>query len=70
MENKIKKTEEAGTVNVKVIRESIKSIEVHTSLYKKKRITTENYIKALHDSLSKMTTQRDYLEYLKNIGQN
>jgi hypothetical protein len=69
MENKIKKTE-AGTVNVKVIRESIKSIEVHTSLYKKKRITTENYIKALHDSLSKMTTQRDYLEYLKNIGQN
>jgi hypothetical protein len=69
MENKIKKPE-AGTVNVKVIRESIKSIEVHTSLYKKKRITTENYIKALHDSLSKMTTQRDYLEYLKNIGQN
>ena len=69
MENKSKKTE-AGTVNVKVIRESIKSIEIHTSLYKKKRITTENYIKALHDSMSKMTTQRDYLEYLKNIGQN
>ena len=69
MENKSKKPE-AGTVNVKVIRESIKSIEVHTSLYKKKRITTENYIKALHDSMSKMTTQRDYLEYLKNIGQN
>ena len=69
MENKSKK-QEAGTVNVKIIRESIKSIEVHTSLYKKKRITTENYIKALHDSMSKMTTQRDYLEYLKNIGQN
>lgn len=69
METKNRKSE-AGTVNVKVIRESIKSIEVHTSLYKKRRITTENYIKALHDSMSKMTTQRDYLEYLKNIGQN
>jgi hypothetical protein len=69
MENKSKK-QEAGTVNVKIIRESIKSIELHTSLYKKKRITTEKYIKVLHDSMSKMTTQRDYLEYLKNIGQN
>ena len=69
METKNRKSE-AGTVNVKVIRESIKSIEVYTSLYKKKRITTEKYIKVLHDSMSKMTTQRDYLEYLKNIGQN
>jgi len=69
METKNRKSE-AGTVNVKVIRESIKSIEVYTSLYKKKRITTEKYIKALHDNMSKMTTQRDYLEYLKNIGQN
>ena len=69
MENK-SKNQEAGTVNVKIIRESIKSIELHTSLYKKKRITTEKYIKVLHDSMSKMTTQRDYLEYLKNIGQN
>ena len=41
METKNRKFE-AGTVNVKVIRESIKSIEVYTSLYKKKRITTEN----------------------------
>jgi hypothetical protein len=69
MENKSKKTE-AGTVNVKVIRESIKSIELYTSLFKKKRITTEKYIKALHDNMSKMATQRDYLEYLRNIGQN
>jgi len=69
MENK-SKNQEAGTVNVKIIRESIKSIELHTSLYKKKRITTEKYIKVLHDSMSKMATQRDYLEYLKNIGQN
>ena len=66
MENK----KEPGSVNVKKITESIIAIENITTQYKKKRISTEKYIIQIHENLSKLTTQRDYLEYLKNIGQN
>ena len=65
MENKI----EVGSINVPKINESIKSIEHLTSRYKRKRITTEQYIKSVHESLSNLTTQRNYSEYLKHIGQ-
>ena len=58
-----------GTVNVKEITEAVKSIEMLTSQYKKRRMSTENYIKHVHENLSKLTTERNYLEYLKNIGQ-
>ncbi len=61
---------EPGSVNMMAINESIKSIEFCTKLYKRKRISTEQYIKMVHENLSKMTSQRNYLEYLKNIGQN
>lgn len=61
---------EPGTINVVKINESIKSIQFLTSQYKRKRIDTENYIKLIHESLSKFTTERNYLDYLKNIGQN
>lgn len=63
------KNYEAGSVNVKNIQDSIISIEFLTKQYKKKRLTTENYIKMIHQNLSKLTTQRNYSEYLKNIGQ-
>jgi hypothetical protein len=59
-----------GSVNVKEIKEAVKSIELYTSLYKRKRLTTENYIKKVHIALSRLTSQRDYFEYLRNIGQN
>lgn len=59
-----------GTVNVKEIKEAVKSIELYTSLYKRKRLNTENYIMKVHVALSRLTSQRDYFEYLKNIGQN
>lgn len=65
MENK----KETGTINVPKINESIKSIEYLTSQYKRKRLTTEQYIKNVHESLSNLTTQRNYSEYLKHIGQ-
>ena len=61
---------EAGSVNVAKIRESIKAIEMLTSQYKKRRMNTENYIKLVHENLSNLTNQRNYKEYLKNIGQN
>jgi hypothetical protein len=61
---------EPGTINAVKINESIKSIQFLTSQYKRKRIDTENYIKLIHENLSKLTTERNYLDYLKNIGQN
>ena len=61
---------EAGIINVAKIKESIKTIELFTEQYKRKRITTEQYIKIVHENLSHLTTQRDYLNYLNNIGQN
>jgi len=67
MENK---KYEAGSINTVKIKESIKSIELLTSQYKKKRMSTENYIKLVHEKLANLTTQRNYVEYLKNIGQN
>lgn len=59
----------AGTVNLKEISESVNSIEFLTKQYRSKRINTETYIKLIHENLSKLTTQRNYTEYLKNIGQ-
>lgn len=64
----MEKKYEPGSINTKAITESIQSIEIVTKLYKRKRLSTENYIKSVHESLSKLTTQRNYLEYLKNIG--
>lgn len=67
MENK---KYEAGSVNTAEIKEAIKSIEVLTSQYKKRRLNTENYIKLVHENLSNLTNQRNYREYLNKIGQN
>ena len=65
-----KKEYKPGSVNVKEIKEAVKAIELYTSLYKRKRLNTENYIKKVHVALSRLTSQRDYFEYLRNIGQN
>ena len=61
---------EAGSVNMVKITESIKAIEFLTKQYKRKRMTTESYIKLIHENLSNLTNQRNYKEYLNNIGQN
>jgi len=63
-------SKQAGSVNVAKIQESVKSIEVLTSQYKKRRMSTQEYIKLVHENLSHLTTQRNYLEYLNSIGQN
>lgn len=65
-----KKEYKPGSVNVKEIKQAVGEIDLYTSLYKRKRLSTENYIKKVHLSLSKLTSQRDYFEYLRNIGQN
>lgn len=60
---------EPGSINVVSIQDSIKSIEMLTKQYKRRRLSTENYIKMVHENLSKLTSQRNYIQYLKNIGQ-
>lgn len=58
-----------GSKNVKMVNESTKRIEALTTQFKRKRMTTENYIKEVHVALSQMTSERDYIEYLTDIGQ-
>lgn len=60
---------EPGTVNVKEINESVKTIEMLTSQYKRKRMSTDKYLSFMNESLSKLTSERNYVEYLKHIGQ-
>lgn len=60
---------QAGSVNVKEINQAVKTIEMLTNQYKRKRMSTEKYIQSVHESLSKLTSERNYWEYLKNIGQ-
>jgi len=59
-----------GTKNLVAINKSIKNIELLTEQFKRKRITTDNYVKEVHIALSRLTSERDYIEYLSNIGQN
>jgi hypothetical protein len=40
-----------------------------TKQFKLKRISIEDYIKEMHVALSGMTDERNYVEYLSNIGQ-
>ena len=62
-------TKEPGSVNVKEITESIKTIEMLTNQYKRKRLTTDQYLLYMNENLSKLTSERNYAEYLKHIGQ-
>lgn len=61
---------EPGTINVSKIKESVNAIEFLTKQYKRKRLSTEQYIRSVHENLSNLTTQRNYIDYLNNIGQN
>lgn len=58
-----------GSKNVKKINEELKCIETLTNQFKRKRISLEQYTRQINESLSNMNNQRDYLIYLKNIGQ-
>lgn len=58
-----------GTKNVMSIADAITNIETLTELFKRKRITEEQYILRVNQNLSKMTDERNYIEYLVNIGQ-
>lgn len=59
----------SGTKNVVAIKESIKNIEALTERFKRRRMTQEEYIMRVNKSLAKMADERNYIEYLVNIGQ-
>lgn len=60
---------EAGTFNYLKTREAIRNIEYLTKRFSRSRMSTERYIMEVNQNLANMTTQRNYMEYLKNIGQ-
>jgi hypothetical protein len=59
----------SGTKNVVAIKESIKNIETLTAQFKRKRLSHDEYVLRVNQNLSKMTDERNYIEYLVNIGQ-
>ena len=59
----------SGTKNVVAINESIKNIQTLTEQFKRKRLSQDEYVLRVNQNLSKMTDERNYIEYLINIGQ-
>lgn len=60
---------ESGTVSYVDKQESIKRIELITERFRKGRMNTDDYIVQVNESLQKLASKRDYINYLMNIGQ-
>lgn len=58
-----------GTKDVVSIKEAIRDIEKLTEMFKRKRLTQDQYVLRVNQKLASMDTERDYLQYLQNIGQ-
>jgi hypothetical protein len=58
-----------GSKNVKNDKESLKRIDDLTSWYRRKRMNTDDYIREVNIVLSGLSDERNYIEYLSNIGQ-
>ena len=59
----------SGTVNYVDKQESIRRIELITERFRKGRMNTDDYIVQVNESLQKLASKRDYINYLMNIGQ-
>lgn len=57
-----------GTKNVVAIKGSTKKIEDLTAQFKLKRINYEQFVEGVNLAMSVMTSERDYVEYMRNIG--
>lgn len=57
-----------GTKNVVAIDKATKKIENLTGQFKLKRITYEQFVEGVNTAMSEMTSKRDYIEYMRNIG--
>ncbi len=57
-----------GTKNTVVVTNATNKIDKLTNLFRRKRISYEEYFSEVNICLVEMTTERDFLEYMKNIG--
>lgn len=58
-----------GTKNVAARNEAIKNIESLVKVYKRRRMSDEEFILRINQNLASISEQRNYIEYLQNIGQ-
>lgn len=58
-----------GTKDVVVIKKAIKDIEKLTEIFKRKRLSHDEYVLRVNKKLASMNTERDYMLYLQSIGQ-
>jgi hypothetical protein len=57
-----------GTKNVVAIKNATKKIEELTKQFKMNRIGYEEFVKLMNECMAEMSSKRDYIEYMKNIG--
>ena len=60
---------DSGTVSYVDKQDSIRRIELITERFRKGRMNTDDYIVQVNESLQKLASKRDYINYLMNIGQ-
>jgi hypothetical protein len=63
-----KKTE-AGSFDYVKVHQAITNIGHLTKRFKRNRIKMETYIIEVNKNLASMDSKRNYIEYLRNIGQ-
>ena len=57
-----------GVKNTVIVKNSIDKIELLTKRFKSKRISYLEYFEEVNKCLSNMTEERDFIEYMRNIG--
>jgi hypothetical protein len=58
-----------GTKNVVARNQALKNIDSLLTRYKRKRMSDDEFIKRINENLASLSEQRNYIEYLQNIGQ-
>jgi hypothetical protein len=58
-----------GTKNVVARNQALKNIDSLLTRYKRKRMSDDEFIKRINQNLASLSEQRNYIEYLQNIGQ-
>jgi hypothetical protein len=57
-----------GVKNTVIVKNSIDKIELLTKRFRCKRISYLEYFEEVNKCLSDMTEERDFIEYMRNIG--
>ena len=57
-----------GVKNTVIVKNSIDKIELLTKRFRSKRISYLEYFEEVNKCLSNMTEERDFIEYMRNIG--